>query len=129
MIEPGVRLIGDVLLGEGVSIAGPAELMAKHSSIYIGAHCDIAAFVTITTADSHMRTLELAENIERLGIMIGEHCFIGVGAVILGGTHVGHHSCIGAGVVLKGQNIPPYSRVTAPAALIEREYYKERRRA
>lgn len=123
MIEPGVRLIGDVRLGEGVSIAGPAELMAKHSTIYVGAHSDIAAFVTISTADSHMRTLGLADEIERRPIRIGEYVFIGTGAVILGGTQIGHHSVIGAGVVLKGQMIPPFSRVRVPEPIIERWYY------
>lgn len=126
MIEPGVRLIGDVQLGEGVSIAGPAELMAKHSTIYVGAHSDIAAFVTITTADSHMRTLGLADDVERQGISIGERVFIGTGAVILGGTYIGHHACIGAGVVLKGQVIPPYSRVRVSEPLIEPWFYDRR---
>lgn len=125
MIEPGVRLIGNVQLGEGVSIAGPAEIMAKHSRIYIGAYSDIAAFVTITTADSHKKTLGIADDIERRDVIIGNNVFIGVGAVILGGTYVGHHSVIGAGVVLKGQTIRPYSRVRVPEPIIEPWFYQE----
>ena len=111
MIEPGVRIIGNVTLGEGVSIAAPAEVMAKDSSIVIGDGCDIAAFVTISTADSSRRCTGRALEIERRPIVIGSRVFIGTGAVILGGCEIGDHSVIGAGVVLKGVKIPPNSRV------------------
>lgn len=123
MIEPGVRLIGDVILGNDVSISAPAEIMAKHSSIVIGDGCDIAAFVTISTADSSRRCTGRAKDIERRAIVIGDYVFIGTGAVILGGCEIGHHSVIGAGVVLKGAAIPPYSRVRSPQPIIEGGYY------
>lgn len=127
MIEPGVRLIGDPVIGEGVSIAAPAEVMAKGALVFIGNDSDIAAFVTISTADSHARCIGLARDIERREIVIEDHVFIGTGAVILGGTSIGHHSVIGAGVVLKGATIPPYSRVRAPEPVIEPGFYQRPR--
>ena len=132
MIEPGVRIIGDVLFGEGVSIAAPAELMAKDCVIQIGDGCDIAAFVTISTADSHARCIglkhrrpdgTLSGDIERLPIKIGNRVFVGTGAVILGGTEIGDNSVIGANVVLKGAKIPPWSRVTLPPMMLEPGFY------
>lgn len=120
MIEEGVRLIGNVELGRDVSIAAPSELMAKDSRIVIGDGCDIAAFVTITTADSHKRCLGLSEDIERQPITIGDRVFIGQGAIILGGCMIGHHSIIGAGVVLpKDSVIAPWSRVLSWRPRIE----------
>lgn len=124
MIEPGARLIGNVVLGKDVSICAPSEIMAKDSSITIGDECDIAAFVTITTADSHKRCIGLSSEVERRHIFIGDHVFIGQGAIILGGTRIGDHSVIGAGVVLSGQDVPPYSRVRAPAPVIEAGHYE-----
>lgn len=124
MIEKDVRIIGNVITGDHVSICGPTEIMAKHSQVLIGEHCDIAAFVTITTADSHLRCIELSEEIERREIVLEDHVFIGQGAIILGGTRIGHHSVIGAGVVMKGQHVPPYSRVTIPEPTIIEGYYK-----
>ena len=123
MIEDGVRIIGNVQLGEGVSIAAPSEVMAKDSSIVIGDGCDIAAFVTISTADSSRRCTGRADEIERLPIVIGSQVFIGTGAIILGGCEIGERSVIGAGVVLKRVTIPPYSRVTHPACVLEPGYY------
>ena len=123
MIEDGVRQIGNVYLGENVHIAAPSELMAKHSQIVIGGDCDIAAFVTITTADSHRLCLGLMKEISRREIVIEDHVFIGVGAVILGGTRIGHHSVIGAGVVLGNRTIPPWSRVRVLDPVIEEGFY------
>jgi carbonic anhydrase/acetyltransferase-like protein (isoleucine patch superfamily) len=127
MIEEGVRLIGNVVLGEGVSISAPADLMAKDSSIVIGDGCDIAAFVTISTADSHMRCLGLSDVIERREILIGNRVFIGTGAVILGGCEIGDGSVIGANVVLKGVKLPPDSRVTVGAMVVESGFYRQRK--
>lgn len=110
--------------GRNVSIAGPTEIMAKDSHIKIGDGCDIAGFVTISTADSHARCIGRSTEIERLPIVIEDHVFIGTGAVILGGTYIGHHSVIGAGVVLKGQRLPPYSKVKTAEPIIEMGYYE-----
>jgi acetyltransferase-like isoleucine patch superfamily enzyme len=123
VIEAGVRIIGNVDIGEGVGICAPAEIMAKDSRIQIGAGCDIAAFVTITTADSSRRCRGVDAEVQRREIYIADHVFIGTGAVILGGTTIGHHSVIGAGVVLKGRIIPPYSRVTVAPPTIEPGFY------
>ena len=123
MIEDGVRFIGNVTYGKHFSAAAPAEFMAKDSSIAIGDYCDFAAFVTVSTADSHRRVLGISPIVERKPIVIGDRVFIGTGAVIRGGTEIGHDCVIGAGVVLKNVKIPPYSRVRAPAPVIEAGYY------
>ena len=123
MIEKGVRLIGNIKLGLDVSIGTPAEIMAKDSLITIGDGCDIASYVTITTASSHKRCIEIAKDVERDEVQLGDHVFVGQGAIILAGTKIGHHSVIGAGVVLHGQTIPPHSRVRVPEPLIEPGFY------
>lgn len=125
MIEEGVRIIGDVTYGENFSACGPAEIMAKGSRIVIGNNCDFAAFVTVTTADSHGRCLGLEDDIERLEVTIGDNVFIGTGAVILGGCDIGHHSVIGAGVVLKNVIVPPYSLVRVADPVVLPGYYKQ----
>lgn len=111
---PGVLVHGNVKIGAGVAIGAPADINGKDSSITIGEGCDIASFVTINCADSHLRCIGLSDKIERLPIVIEDHVFIGQGAMIFGGTTIGHHAVIGAGVILKGANISPYSLVTPP---------------
>jgi acetyltransferase-like isoleucine patch superfamily enzyme len=126
-IEKGARLLGSIKLGKDVSIGTPAEInggpVGCGTSIEIGDGCDIASYVTITTLSSHKRCLGLAKEIERASVFLGEHVFVGQGAIILAGTRIGHHSVIGAGVVLSGQTVPPYSRVKMPVPSIEPGYY------
>jgi len=120
----GVQIHGNVELGKGVEICEPADINGTASSIVIGDHSDIAAFVTINCADSHRRCVGLTDMIERRPIVIEDHVFIGQGATILGGCQIRHHSVIGAGVVLKGAVIPPWSRVTAAAMMLEPGFYE-----
>lgn len=123
MFPLGVEIHGNVVLGEGVQICEPADINGTGSSIVIGDGVDIAAFVTINCADSHARCIGLSAEIERREILIGSRVFIGQGATILGGCEIGDGSVIGAGAVLKGQKIPPDSRVNAAWGLIEPGYY------
>lgn len=119
----GVKIHGNVTIGAATSICEPADINGKDSSVIIGEACDVAAFVTINCADSHMRCIEQATEIERQPITIEDHVFIGQGATILGGTSIGHHSVIGAGVVLKHVRVAPYSRVRLAGPLIQPGFY------
>ena len=120
-------MYGKINLGLNVSIGRGSEINAGKSqkvSIDIGDGCDIASNVTISALDSHMQCLGLDPEIEQRGIVIEDHVFVGEGARILGGTKIGHHSVIGAGVVLKGQQLPPYTRVRVPEPVIEPGFYR-----
>jgi len=122
-IEPEARLLGNIKLGLDVCIGMYAELNGRDSLITIGDGCDIASFVTITTADSHKQCIGRADKIERKPVVLEDHVFVGQAAIILPGAHVGHHTVIGAGAVVRGK-IPPYSRVRAPDAVLESGFYQ-----
>lgn len=119
----GIDVYGDVRIGTGVTVCPPVDFNANDAIIDIGSNCDIAAFVTISCADSHRRCLGLSKDVERRNIVIQDHVFIGQGATILGGCVIGHHSVIGAGVVLKGEVIEPWSRVSLQKPNIEGGFY------
>ena len=119
----GYQVHGNVRMGARVMLAAPVDINGNKSEINIGDDCDIASFVSINCADSHMRCIGVAADIERKPITIGDHVFIGQGATILGGCNIGSRSVIGAGVVLKGVTVPPYSRVRMPFPYIEKGFY------
>lgn len=48
-------------------------------------------------------------------VSIGDHSFIGAGAILLPGTQIGKHCIIGSGAVVKG-NIPDYAIVVGNPA-------------
>ena len=125
--HPMAFINGEPEIGENVFIGFLSEVNAKGAKVKIGDRCDIASFVSINVADSHLRTIGLSDTIHRAEIelehdvFVGSHCFIG------GGCHIGHHSVVAAGTILvKGGNIPPYSLIKGNPAEVFPGYYIER---
>jgi len=109
--HPLVWINGDPQIGVGTSVGGFSEINAKGARVIIGRGCDIASFVVINAADSHLRCIGLADEITRRDIIIGDHVFIGTQCTVLGGATIGHHCVIAAGTVVRAGSIPPFSLV------------------
>lgn len=130
--HPLVWMQGDVTVGKGTYIGGFSEVFGKGASISIGDNCDIASWVVINVADSHLKTIGLSRNVELRPIVIGNNVFIGTLSAILGGVTIGHHSVIGAGVILRGpREILPYSLVyrddDSGKLVVKSNYYQKRK--
>ena len=123
--HPLVFINGDPEIGEGTYIGLFSEINARKSIVRIGAHCDIASFVSLNVADSYKFNLGLAEEIERKPITLEDYVFVGSHSFIGGDTHIGHHSVIGAGTILiNGGRIPPYSLVYGNRAVVKPGYFE-----
>ena len=97
---------GQINLGKSVIISDQSVLYAGCSSIEIGDFSDIGVQVKIlahsrnpafpdpgsSPADKHLNE----------PIVIGQHCWIGSGAIILGNTKLGDRCVVGAGAVVQG---------------------------
>ncbi len=131
-IAAGARIIGDVVLKEGVSIWYNVVARADVASIEIGEntniqdnstlHCDyniplsIGADVTV----GHSSVLH--------GCHIEDECLIGMGATILNNAHIGSGSIIGAGALIpEEKEIPPNSLVLGMPGEVVRETTEEER--
>lgn len=126
--HPLVWILGDPEIGAGVGIGGFSAVNAKGARVVIGDHCDIASFVSINVADSHLRCIELADEIDRRDIIIEHHVFIGSHCVVKGGAHIGHHSVVAAGTMVDRGTIPPYSLVSGNPMQVRPGYYRDRAR-
>ncbi len=124
--HPLVWIVGEPEIGEGVYIGGFSEINCRNARIRIGDHCDIASFVSINCADSHLMCIGLSEVIERADITIEEYVFVGSHCVIKGGAHVGHHSVIAAGTIVEAGYIPPFSLVIGNPMRVKPGYYLNR---
>lgn len=124
--HPLVWINGEPEFGNNIYIGGFSEINAKGARVYIGDNCDIASFVAINVADSHLQILGLAEKNVCRDIIIENNVFIGSHSVILGGTHLGHHSVIGAGSVVRNCSLPPYSLAVGNPLVIKAGYYKDK---
>lgn len=91
-------------IGEGSIFAYGAIGVVIHANAIIGEGCVIGQGVTIGASEG------FASSQENRCPIIGDHCYIGAGARILGGIKIGNRCQIGAGaVVLK--NTPDNSIV------------------
>lgn len=94
-------------IGNGAVFGGEPFLPHGLHGIYIsryaviGEDCRIYQNVTIG-------------EVNRVAPVIGDHCLIGAGAVIVGGIHIGDYVKIGAGAVVHS-DIPDHATVVAPS--------------
>ena len=109
-------IIGDVELGEGVSIWPGAVLRGDYNFIKVGKGSNIQDGAVIH--NDHGNPCEIGEDcvIGHLacvhGCKLGNRCLVGIHAIILNGAVIGDECIIGAGAVVpEGKVIPPRSLV------------------
>lgn len=109
-------LIGDVTLGDGVSIWPQAVLRGDYNSITVGAGTNIQDGAVVHNDHGHPAVIGagcvVGHRAVVHGCSIGDRCLIGIGAIVLNGAVVGDECVIGAGaLVAEGKAIPPRSLV------------------
>ena len=113
-VAPGVRIFGDVTVGEKAVLMFGVVVRAELDHIEIGAetnvqdncvlHCDegIPCLVGKRVTIGHAAVVH--------GAIVEDHCLVGIGARALNGSHMGEGSWLAAGAVLtEGRTIPPWT--------------------
>lgn len=88
-------------IGDGTYINEGAKISCKHK-IEIGENCAISNDVSIMDSDFHF--ISGSEKNE-IGVIIGNHCWIGVNVIVLKNVRIGGNCIIGAGTLVT-KNIP-----------------------
>lgn len=107
-VDPKSVIIGDVSLGDDVSVWPMAVLRGDVNSIKIGNACSIqdGAILHVTHDGPYTsggRPLILGQGITighqavLHGCIVDDFCLIGMGALILDAVHIPHHVMVGAG--------------------------------
>lgn len=100
----GIQIPETVLIGPGFWIEHASPIV-MHYNVVIGKNCTLHQFVTIG-------------GVEGKAPIIGDNCFIGAGAIILGDIRIGNNVTIGAGAVVT-KDIPDNATVCGnPAKII-----------
>jgi len=116
-ISESVDLIGDVTLGENVSLWFGTVIRGDMHHITIGARSNIQdnSVIHVTTDISPTRIgdeVTVGHNAIIHGATIEDRCLIGMGAIIMDDVVVGEGSIVGAGAVVPpNMIIPPRSLV------------------
>ena len=125
-LAPSAVVVGDVTLGENVSIWHGAVLRGDSGAIVVGdnsnvqEHCVFHETVTVGSGVSvgHGAILH--------GCTIGNDCVIGMGAIILDGAVLGDHCLVGAGALVTGKmNAPAGSLIIGNPAKVVKELTPE----
>ena len=126
-ISESVDLIGDVTLGENVSLWFGTVVRGDMHFITIGNRSNIQdnSVVHVTTDISPARIgseVTVGHNAIIHGATIEDRCLIGMGAIIMDDAVVGEGSIVGAGAVVPpNMMIPPRSLVVGLPAKIVRQ--------
>jgi len=115
-IAPSASLIGQVRLGEEVSVWFGAVLRGDNEPIVVGERCNIQDLAVIHTDPGFPVTIGTGCTIGHRAILhgctIGENSLIGMGATILNGAAIGRNCMIGAGALIgEGKTIADNSLV------------------
>jgi carbonic anhydrase/acetyltransferase-like protein (isoleucine patch superfamily) len=129
-IAPNATVIGDVRLGENVSIWWNAVLRGDNDPIVIGANTNIQdGSVLHTDAGVSMnlgRDVTVGHLVMLHGCTVGDGSLIGIKSVILNGAVIGKHCLIGANTLIpEGKLIPDRSLVMGSPGKVVRELSDE----
>ncbi|MEW6236490.1 MAG: gamma carbonic anhydrase family protein [Candidatus Omnitrophota bacterium] len=131
-LAPNASIIGEVILGDNVSVwfgaalrgdiaaveVGEGSNIQDNSVLHVGtgAPCIVGRYVVV----GHLAILHACT--------VEDSCLIGMGAIVLDGAVIGNGSVIGAGtLVTQGTVIPPYSLVLGSPGKVIRELTEDER--
>jgi carbonic anhydrase/acetyltransferase-like protein (isoleucine patch superfamily) len=129
-IAPTAVLLGDVEIGENVSVWFSAVLRADYASIKIGPECNIQDNLSFTQKPS-MGPCSRSESPSATAILhdcwIGRESLIGMGAILLDRSRIGPRSLVAAGSVLKERFEVPAGTLAVGNPAINKKKTKARR--
>ncbi len=119
-------VVGAVELGDEASIWFGCVLRGDDAPIRIGARTNVQD-LTVIHADPGVTNeigadCTIGHRATLHGAWVGDHCLIGMGAILLGGSRIGAGSLVGAGALVKeGMEVPPGSLVLGMPARVVRQ--------
>ncbi len=125
-VDASAQVIGDVEIGEESSVWMCAVIRGDVHWIKVGRRTSIQDG-TIVHAMTGTHPTSIGDNVTIghaaviHGCTIEDQCLIGMGAILLNGSHVGTGSIVAAGTLLvEGQKIPPRSLVMGSPGKVKR---------
>jgi len=130
VICPGAQVIGDVELGEDVSIWHGAVVRGDTDSITIGDNSNIQDNCVVHCTKGFpvvvKRNVSVGHGAVIHGCTLEDNVLIGMNATVLNGAHIGKNAIVGAGaVVSEGKEFPERSLILGVPGKLVRELTDE----
>ncbi len=121
-VADSAAVVGDVELGENVSVWFGAAIRGDEGSIEIGDNTNIQDNATVHSKTKIGRGVTIGHNAIVHGCTVGDNVLVGMGAIVLDGAEIGKDSIIGAGALVTGnKKFPPRSLILGSPASVKRE--------
>ncbi len=129
-VAENATVVGKVVLGRQSSIWFGAVLRGDIEPITIGERSNIQDNSVAHTSSGFPVSIgqgtTVGHNVTLHGCTVGNHCLIGMGAILLDGCEVGDHCLVAAGALVKqNQKIPPGSMAVGSPARVIRKLSEE----
>ena len=120
-IAPNATVVGDVTLENGVSVWYGAVLRGDTGAISIGENTNVQDNCVIHEETTVGKGCSIGHGAILHGCTVGDHCVVGMGAIVLNGAVLGDHCLVGAGAVVTGKmNAPAGSLLLGnPATVVK----------
>jgi carbonic anhydrase/acetyltransferase-like protein (isoleucine patch superfamily) len=125
-IDHSAQVIGDVEIGEESSVWMTVVIRGDVHRIRIGRRSNVQDGTVVHVMNqTHPTTLGDHVTVGHAALLHGctidDCCLIGMGAILLNGTHIGTNSIVAAGtVVTEGMRVPPRSLVMGSPGKVKR---------
>lgn len=106
-IAPNATVTGDVVLENNVSIWYGAVLRGDMGQIRIGQNSNVQDNCVLHENVSVGAGCTIGHGAILHGCTVGDHCVIGMGAIVLNGAALAEHCIVGAGAVVTGKTNAP----------------------
>lgn len=106
-IAPTAVVVGDVSLGENVSIWHGAVLRGDSGGITVGDHSNIQDNCVLHEKVTIGKGVSVGHGAILHGCTVGNDCVIGMGAILLDGAVIGDRCLVGAGALVTGKMDAP----------------------
>ena len=120
-IAPNATVVGDVTLGENVSIWYGAVLRGDHGAIVVGDGSNIQDNCVVHEQTVIGKNCTVGHGAIVHGCTIGDNTVVGMGSIVLTGAVIGENCVIGAGAVVTGKTVAPAGSVLlgSPAKVVK----------
>jgi carbonic anhydrase/acetyltransferase-like protein (isoleucine patch superfamily) len=121
-VAESATVIGDVALGPEASVWFQTVVRADVEPVRIGARTNLQDHATVHVTSGRFATVvgagvTVAHAAVLHGCTVGDHCLVGIGAILLDGVTLGAECLVGAGALLTpGTTVPPRSLVLGSPA-------------
>lgn len=106
-IAPNATVTGDVTLENNVSIWHGAVLRGDLGAISIGEGSNVQDNCVLHEKVTVGAGCTVGHGAILHGCTVGDHCVVGMGAIVLNGAVLGQHCIVGAGAVVTGKMNAP----------------------